>query len=452
MAEQQQQQQQEENRAKHVITAIFVVILLDLLGFTLILPLLPSLIESYGNEDESGLYQKMQAGVNWFADGVGVPSSKRYNAVLFGGLLGSLFSLLQFLSNPIMGAASDRYGRRPIMGLCLVGVMASYIIWAAAGDFSMFLVSRVLGGFSRCSVSLAAASIADLTRSAHARGMAMVGAAFSVGFIVGPILGAVIGAGAGGGSYAAWLALAFSGAAVVVLSLAVPETLLPEDRAPSVLVGCKEALYLISPAELFNFTTLERRKETLTQADLHHLRQLGRLYFLYIFIYSGLEFTLAFLTHTRFHYSSMQQGKMLFLVGVAMAAVQGGYVRRVRRHQELKLVKRALLLLIPAFLLVGWATSEPMLYLGLLLYAFASATVVPCLTTIVASLGSPNQKGIMMGTLRSLGALARALGPAFAATGFWMLGAELCYTVGAALLVIPLALLGSIGAETVKAK
>lgn len=97
---------------------IFISLLFDLLAFTMILPLLPSLLEHYKHNDDSGLYAKLSTGISYFQNIVGAP--EKYNSVLFGGVLGSMFSFLQFLASPIVGGLSDCYGRRPVLLVCLV--------------------------------------------------------------------------------------------------------------------------------------------------------------------------------------------------------------------------------------------------------------------------------------------------------------------------------------------
>lgn len=108
--------------SSRVIKSVFFALLLDLLGFTLILPLLPSILDHYGQTEDS-VYQSLQSIVDWFREAVGVPMETKYNSVLFGGLIGSLFSLLQFVSSPLTGAASDHYGRKPLLILTTVCAM-----------------------------------------------------------------------------------------------------------------------------------------------------------------------------------------------------------------------------------------------------------------------------------------------------------------------------------------
>nr|XP_051692651.1 major facilitator superfamily domain-containing protein 10 isoform X2 [Oryctolagus cuniculus] len=216
-------------------------------------------------------------------------------------------------------------------------------------------------------------------------------------------------------------------------------------QAPSIALGFRAAADLLSPLALLRFSAVARGGEeprrSGSAAGLGSLRRLGLVYFLYLFLFSGLEFTLSFLVHQRFQFSSLQQGKMFFFIGLTMAAIQGTYARRIGPGREVAAVKRAILLLLPAFLLVGWGRSLPVLGLGLLLYSFAAAVVVPCLSSAVAGYGSPAQKGTVMGTLRSLGALARAVGPLAAASVYWLAGAQVCFSVCSGLFLLPVALL-----------
>ncbi|XP_075426582.1 major facilitator superfamily domain-containing protein 10 [Ascaphus truei] len=434
--------------SQRVITVVFLALLLDLLGFTLILPLLPSILDHYGKTNDN-LYQTLQHTVDWFATSVGVPQERKYNSVLFGGLIGSIFSLLQFICSPLTGAASDYLGRRRVLMITVVGLIASYALWAISRSFGVFLLSRVVGGLSKGNVSLCTAIIADLPSvKTRSKGMAMIGVAFSLGFTVGPMMGAYFAMNAASGEVfyvrPALLALLFAVADLVFIFLLLPETLPKENRVSSVMSGYQGASDLLSPVALFQFSAVTRRKESPSRESLQNLRVLGLVYFLYLFLFSGLEYTISFLTHQRFQFNSMQQGKMFFFIGITMALIQGGYARRIKPGNEVKAVKRAIILLIPAFMLIGWANSISMLGIGLLLYSFAAAIVVPCLSSLVSTYGLASQKGTVMGILRSLGALARAVGPVLSATLYWVAGAEVCFSVCAVSFLIPLLLLGRV--------
>uniref|UniRef100_A0A3B3RX09 Major facilitator superfamily domain containing 10 n=1 Tax=Paramormyrops kingsleyae TaxID=1676925 RepID=A0A3B3RX09_9TELE len=409
-----------ESSSSRIITVVFVLLLLDLLGFTLILPLLPSILDHYGRTEDS-VYHSLQSLVNWFREAIGAPVGTKYNGVLFGGLIGSLFSLLQFLSSPLTGAASDCYGRKPLLMLTTVGLMASYALWGSSQSFSLFLLSRVVGGVCKGNVSLCTAVVADLAcPKARGRGMAMIGVAFSLGFTLGPMIGAYFASRASKEEtfylVPALLALGFSTVDLLFIFTMLPETLQKENKA-SVSSGLQKCADLLSPVNLFHFSAVTRRADPPTRENMQNLRVLGWVYFTYLFLFSGLEYTLSFLTHHRFHFTGMQQGKMFFFIGITMATIQGGYARRIKPGHQIKTVQMAVLLLIPAFILIGLAWNMLMLYAGLLLYSFAAAVVVPCLTTLVSEHGSVSQKGTVMGILRSLGALARALGPVVASSG-----------------------------------
>ncbi|XP_045330712.1 major facilitator superfamily domain-containing protein 10 isoform X3 [Leopardus geoffroyi] len=446
-----------------VITVVFLGLLLDLLAFTLLLPLLPGLLESHGRAHDP-LYGSWQQGVDWFAAAIRMPAEKRYNSVLFGGLIGSVFSFLQFLLAPVTGAVSDCLGRRPVMLLSLAGLATSYAVWAASKSFAAFLASRVIGGISKGNVSLSTAIVADLgSPSARSRGMvrarygarrlgflasglpsrlrrsspqAVIGVAFSLAFTLGPMLGAFLPA-----EMVPWLALLFAASDLLFIFCFLPETLPAEKRASSIGPGFQAAADLLSPVALLRFSAVARGQDPPAGDGIHHLRRLGLVYFLYLFLFSGLEFTLSFLAHQRFQFSSLQQGKMFFFIGLTMATVQGAYARKISPGSEIAAVKRAILLLVPAFLLIGWGLTLPALGLGLLLYSFAAAVVVPCLSSVVADYGLPRQKGTIMGTLRSLGALARAVGPVVAASVYWLAGARVCFTVCSGLFLLPFLLL-----------
>lgn len=427
-----------------VISTVFVVLLLDLLGFTLILPLLPSILDYYAQTGDA-VYQSLQSVVDWFREAVGIPLEKKYNTVLFGGLIGSLFSLLQFLASPITGALSDHYGRRPLLILTTLGLMSSYAVWAISRSFSMFLLFRVIGGISKGNVSLCTAIVADLPcPKARNRGMAMIGVAFSLGFTVGPLMGAyfAISSRSSGNVFyqvPALLALAFSAADLLFIWLMLPETLTKDIKTSA--SGFGDSRDLLDPLALFHFSAVTRTKDPPSKQKMQKLQVLGLVYFCYLFLFSGLEFTLSFLTHQRFQFTSMQQGKMFFFIGVIMALIQGGYARRIKPGHHIKAVRVAIITLIPAFILIGMSWNVTALYIGLALYSFAAAIVVPCLSTLVSDHGSSNQKGTVMGILRSLGALARALGPVVSSSVYWIAGAQTCFLLTSASFIIPLALL-----------
>lgn len=211
--------------------------------------------------------------------------------------------------------------------------------------------------------------------------------------------------------------------------------LLQEKRTKALTRSVSEALKLIKINDLFKFSAVHG----LPANQLAELNTLGRIYFVYLFIYSGLEFTLTFLTHHTFEYNSMQQGWMFFTIGIIMAIIQGSIVRRLSDKYVGKAAVCGLWIIIPTFISIGFASPSMkiLLYIGIVLFAVSTAFVVSCLTTIVSHYGRPEQKGIVMGIFRSLGSLARAVGPIFASISFWGVGSMTTYLTGAAALLWP---------------
>lgn len=434
---------------KKVFSVVFVTQLVDLLAFTLILPLLPKILDFYAKNDKSGWYSSLEENFSFFfARFVGSPNSQ--NQVLLAGLLGSWFSMLQFVSSPFVGALSDKFGRKPIMLLAMVGSLVSYVMWFLASEsFGLFVLSRTLGGLSKSTVSLSLAIIADVSDdSSRGKGMALVGSSFSVAFIIGPSLGAYLSSLAIGNQLEAGLIRNPSSIAILlsILNLLLVYQKLSETNPAlrkhyksSKVAGIQtapvsRALQYVNPRSLFGFDLVKFQSEE----ETHIVRAAGMIYFSYLLFYSGLEFTLSFLTHMRFGFSPAEQGKLYIFSGLLMVIIQGGFVRRLRPGREPTMSLIGLILIVPAFTLMGLSSSVNQVYCSLTLYSFSSAVVVPCLTTVVSSHSPHDARGVVMGTLRSLGALARAIGPCLSSFLFWTLGSTVCYLCGAVALLWPL--------------
>ena len=160
--------------------------------------------------------------------------------------------------------------------------------------------------------------------------------------------------------YPAFVALSLSLVDLIFFMAKFKETLPEHKRLPSLEAALVQALTYINPVSLFNFESMSNLKAE----EKDSLKTIGRTYFLYLFLYSGLEFTLTFLTHSRFNFTSMDQGKMFLFIGILMAVVQGGYVRRIPPGREKTMVLRGLLLIVPSFAFVGFAQNLPTLYFG----------------------------------------------------------------------------------------
>lgn len=249
-------------RTHPTVYIVFVSLLLDLLAFTMILPLLPSLLDHYSlNDSPNGLYPWLLRKVHYFQELVGAPD--RFSSVLFGGFLGSMFSFLQFVASPLVGGLSDVYGRKPIMLICLIGIASSYVLWALSKNFALFVLARIVGGISKGNVSLSMAVITDVSSLAtRGRAMALVGIAFSLGFIVGPVIGAMFAHWSHGQSgdwfvVPALFALCLALTDVAFVLVCFKETLPKEKRARSVAGSLSQATAYISLPDLFRFKAVK---------------------------------------------------------------------------------------------------------------------------------------------------------------------------------------------------
>ncbi|KAI0113868.1 MFS general substrate transporter [Hypoxylon sp. NC0597] len=403
---------------KRVLKVIFVSLLLDLISFTFILPLFPKLLEFYRNSEvgpdsQSTLLARILGGLNAYKSAFAKPIDSRYDIVLLGGALGSLFSLLQAIASPIIGHLSDKYGRRAALLASMAGNILSVLLWVMAVDFRTFLASRIVGGLSEGNVQLATAIATDISDE-NSRGstMALIGACFSIAFTFGPALGAYL------SSIATVAANPFATAAGVSLSLIVIETVY---------------LYFSLPETLPNKTEKQATKTAakppaaVTRTNSHFL--LNLVHFSFLLFFSGMEFSLPFMTYDLFQYDSAQNGRLLGYVGLVASILQGGVTRRLPPLLTVQIGVSACLV---AFVLLGRITSVGSLYLAATCLATTSATVVSGLNTLSSFEASEAERGGKLGVLRSWGQLGRGLGPVLFTSVYWWAGREVAYAAGAA--------------------
>ncbi|EDV20040.1 uncharacterized protein TRIADDRAFT_32496 [Trichoplax adhaerens] len=428
--------------ASKTLHVLFLSLLIDLIAFSSILPLMPVILEHYRDTDSDGLYHTIQRHIQYFATSIHAPGTTRYNTVFFGGALGSMYCFLQFLMGPFFGACSDSYGRRPLILISMIGISMSYAVWAFSGSFVLFVLSRAIGGISRANVSLWTAVVSDVTEEKKRnKGMALIGIAFSVGFVLGPMLGAFMSKRDFFESGFVHFQPAITALTISLVNLLFVYYTLPETHQPGKSVSTSKeivnkALRLINPLHLFSFRTTGVSDKEYDEK----LQKLSLVYFLYLLLFSGVEFTLSFLTRERYQYTSMQQGLMYFYIGSIMIVIQGGYFRRLPAGSEIKCALQGLTAVAISTLMMAMFTDQHTYYAALGLYSFGSATVVPSLTSVVSHYGSAEHKGKLIGIFRSIGALARSFGPFLACSAFWTHG-TLCYYMSAVLLIIPLVIL-----------
>jgi DHA1 family tetracycline resistance protein-like MFS transporter len=368
---------------KRARLTVFLTILLDLIGFGMILPLLPF----YAQELHASPFEI--------------------------GLLFSSYSLTQLLFAPLLGRLSDRVGRRPVLLASIAGGAASYLLFALAPNYGVLLLARSLSGLAAANYAIAQAYMADVSApEERSKAMGLVGAAFGLGFVLGPALGGLLahaGAWTGMGHRIVPLtAAALSGINLMIALFGLPESLSPELRRGAVARGG-------SWLGLSDLRTVARGGP---------LRGLMVLFFLVMFCFSIMETTLALFCQERFGFGVRETSWLFVFVGIVLVVVQGGLLGRlVRRFGERSLILSGIVLMALGLVLLPLTPAGSklgLLLLSLLLLAVGQGVHNPSSLGLLSRLTDERSQGGTIGISRSFGALARTLGPA---VGTWIFGA-----------------------------
>lgn len=409
---------------------IFLTLYIDLIGFSIIFPLVPDILDHYlTTEGGGGLLGGLMTVTNGLATVFGKDSN--FAAVLLGGFLSSLYALLQFVFAPFWGATSDQRGRRHVLTLTVAGTAFSYLLWVLSGSFWLFVAARLLGGVFGGNISVATAAVADVTsRTERAKAMGLVGAAFGLGLVTGPGIGALtaqINLLETHPDWAAWGIHPFSVPALVALLMSVinliwirvrfDETLAEENRTDG-----RERLRLRHPL---------RAAREISSPTIQLVNLIG---FCFALAFCAMEFSLTFLGQDRFGFSAKENGIMLAYLGVCSILTQGLIVRRVlRKRSEISVLLTGLLAATAGFILIGIAPNVATLYVGLGVLALGAGFVNPATSGLISLYAGDHEQGRILGVFRSLGSLARAITPIMAGVVFWMMGGPTVFAAAAAL-------------------
>jgi MFS family permease len=379
----------EKKSGKLSLLLIFFTVFIDLIGFGIIIPLLPTFAEKFG------------------AGGFEV------------GLLLMSYSLMQFIFTPFWGRLSDKVGRRPILLVSLAASGVGYLIWGFAGSLTMLFVSRIVAGIGNANLAVAQAYIADVTTVENrAKGMGVVGAAFGLGFVLVPAIGGACAA--HHFSLAGYVAAGFSFLDLLLTLFFLPE---PERRTQA-----GHERFVLEPN--FYWQTLGDRK----------LRAPLSIFFISTFAFALMETTLVLLTEHQFHFDAAANGWMFAFIGFVMVFMQGGMIGRLsKRFGEKKLIAAGSLLVALGLLLTPLTNSVAVLYSALALLALGSGMTTPSNQSILSKLAAGDQVGGVMGVGQSLSTLGRILGPLAGGAAFQYLGMASPYMVGAATMLVAFA-------------
>ena len=417
---------------------IFLTLYIDLIGFSIIFPIVPNVIGYYLQiEGRSGLLGWLLSRSDAAARAFG--QDHAFSAVLIGGVLTSVYAILQFVFAPFWGSLSDRRGRRGILMRTVAGTALGYFLWFVSGSFWMFVVSRVVSGAFSGNLSVATAAVADVTtRAERSRAMGIVGAAFGLGLVTGPMLGGLSVApvfnllrhhpglarfGVNPFSVPALLSFAACSLNFFWVRAKFRETLPEAART-----GAREA-------------RLRNPIRAILMLDNKPVRRANIVAFVFSVAFVAMETSITFLAVERFGYTAVQNGWMLTFLGVVSVLTQGYIVRKLlTKMEEIPVLSWGLVLSAAGLLLIAVAWRSWVLYAGLAVLATGSGLVNPSTTGLISLYSEPSEQGRVLGIYRSLGSLSRAITPLLAGVVFWAFGSRMVFIASAVIAAGALAL------------
>jgi len=355
------------------LVVIFTTVFIDLVGFGIVIPVLP-----------------------FYAEG------SRFNATpRTVGLLFASYSLMQLIFSPVLGRLSDKYGRRPVLLISILGTGVGFLMLGFAKTLWMLFAGRVLDGITGGNISTAQAYIADVTtKEDRAKGMGLIGAAFGLGFVFGPAIGGILSRWGIAVPFFFAAGLCFANAALLYFTL--PETVTTDHPARISATSGRGLSQLIR--------SLSNRKLAFV---------LG-IYFLFIVAFSIMTTSFSLFTMFRYGYDAPHTGYLFAYVGVLSVIVQGGLIGRlVKKFGELPLVITGAFLFAGSLFAVPFVGPETGGLLALLigggLFSIGNSLSAPSLTSLGSKSVGAAEQGSVLGVMQSVASLARAVGPALAA-------------------------------------
>lgn len=366
------------------LTAIFFTVFIDLLGFGILIPLLPTFASKQLNISDLGI-----------------------------GILVAVFSLVQFFFNPVLGKISDKRGRRPLILSTLLMTCFSYIIFSFSDSFMLLFISRLLAGFGGSNIGVAQAYIADITtKQERSKGMGIIGAAFGLGFVFGPLIGGIL---SKYGYMVAGLAAAgFSFAAFIYSYFFLKESI-AEKQSPETRIQ-------------FRLLDLEYVKKVIKTPNVGLLII---IFFIVTFSIANIYGTFAILGLKVYHFTDQQTGYLFGIMGIVGALMQGGIIRRLAQwFNDKTLISIGTFLMIFGLGLIPYGGNFLGLSLVMVIQALGTGILQPTILSMVSKYSSDKEQGGILGLNQSISALARVLGPLWGGFSYDFLGYQFPFLTG----------------------
>jgi multidrug resistance protein len=376
-------------KSKAGLSLIFLTVFIDLLGFGILIPILPS-------------FAVKELGVDETAVGIAI----------------AIYSFVQFIFNPILGRLSDKHGRKPVIVMCLLINALGYVIFAFTSSYLILLVSRIVAGVGGSSIAVAQAYIADVTtKEDRSKGMGLIGSAFGLGFVFGPLIGGFL-------SKLGYMetglgAASFSFIAFIVTMILLPESL--PDRSG----------FIQTKRKILNTDAILKAFKN------PNLAILISLFFILTFSFANLYGTFALLGLQFYGFTDLQNGYMFGIIGFSSAIVQGGLIGPITKFlgkKKILIIGSALIMITLA--IIPYAGNFLWLAVDGIFLSLGMGMLQPTLLSLISEVASKAEQGITLGVNQSLSALARMAGPLWGGFAFEFLGYPFPFLTGSAFMFL----------------
>jgi DHA1 family tetracycline resistance protein-like MFS transporter len=372
---------------RSALAILFVIVFIDLLGFGMVIPVMPLYAERLGASEA------------------------------WTGLLSAGYSAMQFVFAPIWGRLSDRVGRRPVLLVSIAMTAVAFALYGLAGTFAMLLVSRLFAGAATANIAIARAFVADVTPpEGRARGMGIIGAAFGLGFVLGPAIGGVL------SQYSLSLP-GFAAAGLAAVNGIAAWAILPE------------------PEHRYSVDRRPRFAAMREELGRPGIRRIIGIYFVTILAFSAMEATYAFLAKQRYGLAESAVSYVFAYIGVLLVLVQGGLIGRLsRRFGEKRLLVAGLVLQALALAALPFAGTVPGLLVATAPLAVGAGLTQPTLSALLSRFARAEDQGGTLGIGESAAAFGRIIGPEAGTWTFGQWSIAFPYLGGAALMAFAAAI------------
>ncbi|HMU42367.1 MAG TPA: MFS transporter [Ignavibacteriaceae bacterium] len=370
-------------KSKSALSLIFLTVFIDLLGFGILIPILPVFAIKILGVDETAI-----------------------------GVTIAIYSFTQFFFNPIFGKLSDKFGRRPLIVISLLLNAIGYILFAFTNSYWMLLTSRIIAGIGGSSIGVAQAFIADVTtREERSKGMGLIGAAFGLGFVFGPLIGGLL-------SEYGYMVTGFASAGFSMLAFVLTLILLPESNLNRTAAA-------LNKRKILDVAAI---KKIFQKPDL---ALLITLFLMLTFSVANIYGTFALLGFKIYNFTDRQNGYMFGIVGLSSAIVQGGLLRTASKYfSQRKLITFGSLFMMIGLFLIPFGGSFLGLALIVILLSIGTGSLQPTLLSLISEVTPDAEQGVTLGINQSFSAFGRVLGPLWGGFAFEFLGYQFPFITG----------------------